>query len=163
MGRSCSWTTAMACPCRVPVVDPLCPRRTGSALSARPSTSPGGFSDSRVWQIAWICNECQAVNLSRWVLRLQGLADGALAALACEVHACMGSRTCICWYAVHSQLQCCLRCSAQLPSCISVSCCRRTDCFQCSTARDPSAAVVSVEPEGPSHILKASNLEPHTT
>ena len=23
----------------------------------------------------WICTECQAVNFSRWVLRLQGLAD----------------------------------------------------------------------------------------
>ena len=60
----------------------------------------------------WICTECQAVNFSRWVLRVQGLADGAPAASACVTHAFKDSTTWVCEHAV-----CAASCSAIFVHC----------------------------------------------
>lgn len=69
----------------------------------------------------WICTECQAVNFSRWVHRVHSSAHGALKASVCEMHPYIliwAHNVDVLACRVHSQLQCCLHCPAQLPSCV---------------------------------------------
>ncbi|EIE24714.1 hypothetical protein COCSUDRAFT_41038 [Coccomyxa subellipsoidea C-169] len=47
--------------------------------------------------------------------------------------------------------------------CQAVNFSRRLECYQCSTIRAPDVKRVTAGPEGPSSVLKVSNIDPHTT
>ena len=52
------------------------------------------------------------------------------------------------------------QCLSSLASCSVIGDdCRRLECYRCCVAKPAHAAMVSVQPDAPSHILKVSGLE----